>query len=134
MKDLVALVVFKKGYPHKYEDEESSYGSSEYSYFTDIKDLKKDDVLVVDTQYGPAIAKFVGYTSNIKSVANATKWIIQKVDLENHKKRLQAIEQKAMLIEEMRNLRDTHLELELFAKLAESNPVMKSLLEKFNSL
>ena len=60
----------------------------EYSYKTDIEDLKKNDVLVVPTNTSYSIAHFSRYSDNKQHIKNATKWIIQKVDIEEFENRM----------------------------------------------
>lgn len=67
----VALIKFK-GY--------SEY--MEYSYLTDIEDLKEGDVVVVPTNDSYSIGIFSRYSTNKQHIKNASKWIIQKVDVE----------------------------------------------------
>lgn len=54
----------------------------EYSYFTDIEDLKEGDVVVVPTNSSYSIGYFSRYSTNKQHIKNATKWIVQKVDVE----------------------------------------------------
>jgi len=54
----------------------------EYSYFTDIEDLKEGDVVVVPTNKSYSIGLFSRYSINKQHIKNATKWIVQKVDVE----------------------------------------------------
>ncbi len=73
----VALVKFK-GYQE----------FMEYSYFTDIEDLKEDDVVVVPTNNSYSIGYFSRYSTNKQHIKNATKWIVQKVDIEAYETKL----------------------------------------------
>lgn len=75
--DKVALVKFSRG----------SF-DQEYSYKTDIEDLKKDDVLVVQANNSYSIAIFQRYSSTKSRVEQATKWIVQKVDVEEFETKL----------------------------------------------
>jgi hypothetical protein len=54
----------------------------EYSYLTDIENLKEGDALVVPTNKFYSIGTFSRYSSNKQHVKNATKWIVEKVDIE----------------------------------------------------
>lgn len=75
--DKIALVKFTRG----------SF-DQEYSYKTDIEDLKKDDVLVVQANNSYSIAVFQRYSSTKSRVEQATKWIVQKVDVEEFETKL----------------------------------------------
>ncbi|MEG2289083.1 MAG: hypothetical protein RSA29_10350 [Clostridium sp.] len=71
MNKKVALVKFKGYQDHM-----------EYSYLTDIDNLVDGDVLVVPTNNSYSIGYFARYSDNKQHVRNATKWIVQKVDIE----------------------------------------------------
>lgn len=60
----------------------------EYSYKTDIEDLKKGDVVVVPTNTSYSIGYFSRYSSNKQHIKNATKVIVQKVDIEAYENML----------------------------------------------
>lgn len=73
----VALVKFPRG----------SF-DQEYSYKTDIEDLKKDDVLVVQVNNSYSVAIFKRYSAAKSRVEQATKWIVQKVNVEEFETKL----------------------------------------------
>ncbi|MGH4125630.1 MAG: hypothetical protein ACREV6_22185 [Clostridium sp.] len=79
MNEKIALVKFDKSTGVEY---------MEYSYRTDIEDLKKDDVLVLPTNNSYSIGYFSRYSSNKQHIRNATKWIIQRVDIEAFENRM----------------------------------------------
>lgn len=71
MKDKVALIKFN-GYQE----------FMEYSYLTDIEDLEEGDVVVVPTNKFYSIGCFSRYSTNKNHIKNASKWIVEKVDIE----------------------------------------------------
>lgn len=77
MSDQVALIKFKGYQEHM-----------EYSYLTDIEDLKEDDVVVVPTNSSFSIGYFSRYSSNKQHVKNASKYIVQKVDIEAYETKM----------------------------------------------
>ena len=77
MSKRVALVKFPRG---SFEQE--------YSYFTDIEDLRNGDILVVPAGSSYSIGVFQRYSSNNIHTKNATKWIVQKVDIEGYEDKL----------------------------------------------
>ena len=79
MQGKIALVKFKSFSATEY---------MEYSYNTDIKDLKVDDVVVVPTNNSYSIAHFSRYSDNKQHIRNATKCIVQKVDIESFESKL----------------------------------------------
>lgn len=54
----------------------------EYSYFTDIENLKEGDVVVVPTNNFYSVGVFSRYSTNKQHIKNASKWIVEKVDTE----------------------------------------------------
>lgn len=60
----------------------------EYSYFTDIEDLNESDVVVVPTNNSYSIGYFSRYSTNKQHIKNATKWIVQKVDVEAYETKM----------------------------------------------
>ncbi|MFA6941448.1 MAG: hypothetical protein WCQ54_10820 [Clostridiaceae bacterium] len=60
----------------------------EYSYFTDIEDLKENDVVVVPTNGSYSIGYFSRYTTNKQHTRNASKWIVEKVDIAAYETKL----------------------------------------------
>lgn len=77
MNNQVALIKFKGYQEHM-----------EYSYHTDIEDFKKDDVIVVPTNNSYSIGYFSRYSDNKQHIRNASKWIVQKVDIEGFENRM----------------------------------------------
>jgi O-glycosyl hydrolase len=60
----------------------------EYSYFTGIEDLNEGDVLVVPTNNSYSIGYFSRYSTNKQHILNATKWVVQKVDVEAYETKM----------------------------------------------
>ena len=77
IKIKVALVKFK-GYQE----------FMEYSYFTDIENLKEGDVVVVPTNDFYSIGVFSRYSSNKQHINNASKCIVEKVDMESFENKM----------------------------------------------
>ncbi len=77
MSKRVALIKFPRG----------SF-DQEYSYFTDIEDLRKDDVVVVPASTTYSIGVFQRYTSNNTHIKNATKWVVEKVDISAYEEKI----------------------------------------------
>lgn len=77
MAEKVALIKFK-GYQE----------FMEYSYLTDIEDLKEGDVVVVPTNNFYSIGVFSRYSSNKQHIKNASKTIVQRVDIEAYEAKM----------------------------------------------
>jgi len=56
-----------------------------YDFFTDLE-LQVGDPVVCDTVRGYSVGKAVAF---IETSTKVTSWIVQKVDVEGHKRRLQ---------------------------------------------
>lgn len=72
--DRVALIYFKGATEHM-----------EYSYMTEIQGLKRSDPVVIpkaNTTDQFNIGYFSRYSTNKIHINNATKWVVQKVDIE----------------------------------------------------
>lgn len=65
-----------------------------YDYFTDIPNLESGEPVVCPTNIGFTVGKVVKY---IEKSTKAEKWIVQRVDVEGHKKRMEARELEEML-------------------------------------
>lgn len=77
MVNRIALVKFKSYQPFM-----------EYSYFTDIDNLKEGDVVVVTTNNFYSVGVFSRYSSNKQHMKNAEKWIVEKVDIEKFENKM----------------------------------------------
>jgi len=62
----------------------------EYSYFTDIEDLKKDDVVVVPTNNSYSIGIFRRYSTSKIHAEKAEKWVVKNMspDIESYEEKL----------------------------------------------
>jgi hypothetical protein len=77
MKTKIALVKFK-GYAEHME----------YSYITDIDGLKEGDPVVVPTNNFFSVGFFSRYAAKKEYEKLATKWIVQKVDVESYETKM----------------------------------------------
>lgn len=136
MNSQIAICVFKKRNYNTEVDsvEDTIFGTSEYSYFVDDETLKEGDIVVVETIYGIEIAKFIRYSNKPVDMRNANAWLIQKINLTAFLDRKEKEIQRQALIEQMRAIKDSSMEMEIFATLAKSSPQMAQLLEKYNSV
>lgn len=75
----VALIKFQRG----------SF-DQEYSYFSDIEDLKEGDILVVPTSNSYSIGVFSRYSTSKLHVEKAEKWIVKNIspDIEAYEEKL----------------------------------------------
>lgn len=131
MKKVVAIVTFPD------TDRFSASHGKEYNFVTDVEGLEKDNKVVVDTVNGLKIATFVRYDDlgfGETGVKTPSRWLISKVDLEAHTKRVEATAKIEKLKVMMETERKKAQELEIYEILAKQNPAMAALLEQFKEL
>ena len=105
-----------------------------YQFLTDIEDLKESDQLVVDTRNGLTVAQFESYSDTKKPGLTNLKWIVEKIDLERHEKRMENERRLNAIKRKMESRRKELEEIQLFALLAKEDESMKSLYEEFMEL
>ncbi|MBO0450782.1 hypothetical protein [Candidatus Enterococcus murrayae] len=103
-----------------------------YHYLTMIPDLNEGDLVVVETQYGYAVAEFIAYKDVIRKAAKS--FIIQKVDtshIDNQKEQQRKIESlKAKIDEKAKEA----LQRKKLNELAQDDIELKMLLDTLDSL
>lgn len=105
----------------------------DYHFLTDIEDLKRGDIVVVDTALGVNVAEVQEYVTKPYTEAVA-KWVISKVDLKAHKQRV-ARERKLMKIKEQMDARKQELQdIQLYEFLAAQDDSMADLLNEYKEL
>lgn len=102
-----------------------------YDFLTDIEDLKKGDQVVVESSRGLGIATVQAIKNHS---AKATKWVVQRVDLEAHNERIEREEKLKELRAKMEKRYKEISEIALFEKLASEDDDMKILVDEFKSL
>jgi hypothetical protein len=101
-----------------------------YHYFTDIDDLKTGDYCVVDSGPGLGIVQIKGFHTSCK----ASNWIVQKIDLEEHKERLKKQERIEALKAQLESRRKKFEEEHLWAMMAEKDPTAAAFLAEIKEL
>ncbi|GEL67218.1 hypothetical protein [Marinilactibacillus psychrotolerans] len=126
MKELKAKVVFHNDF------EKRNRGNKQYDYLTIDESLQEGDLVVVETQYGYAVAEFVKYTDSIK--INAKSYIVQKLDVE----RVTELKVRKSKIEELKLRIDSKakeaLQRKKLDELAKDDAELKTLLDTLDSL
>ena len=117
-----------------FEDSRGRQRDEIYVYLVDIENLKCGDYVVVETRGTLTAARFVSYTNRNPLDSEITKWVVQKVDMKTHKKRIEnnrkLIEIKSKMLERVQELE----ELNMFEKLSEQDSQMKKLLKKYKKI
>ena len=126
MKRYVSINFYKK-------EERKSY-TINYQFLTDIQNLIEEDVVVVDTASGLQIGYVIGYDEVSRFDDNNVKWVVQRIDLENHKINLERQEKLRILKQKMENRRKKLEEIQIYEILSKEDPDMKDLLDEFNKM
>lgn len=108
---------------------ENSY--KDYSFKTDL-DLEVGDKVICDCSTGIAIATVV--STHEESYNNATRWVIQKVDLTEHQRRIDREKALAKLENEMAKRAKELTNITQYQILAKDDMVMKGLLCRYEYL
>lgn len=109
----------------------AGYNTRVYDFKTDIEELQEGDIVVVDTANGLSVAEVVGFKEKSHM---ATKWVIQKVDVEAHEERLARIERIEELKKKMEKRRKQLHDVEVYQQLAASDDQMAALLAEYDEL
>ena len=107
-----------------------------YSYFADSKDnIKKGDFVVVFARNTFKVARVVlfrGLTATQRS--KASKWVVQKVDIEQHEKRIKQEEITQEIKNALQEEKERMEDLFIYEKLAKDNSRIASLLEELKDV
>jgi hypothetical protein len=127
--------------------------NTEYSYYSDIPDLQKDDFAIVASPYGPTanrqfndrfhndaldgyptVVRVTSTMPTLKQVSKAAKWIIQKIDINKYVARLAIERQVDILKHRIAEEKKAALEALELAKLRELNPTLGVLVDQLAAL
>jgi hypothetical protein len=106
------------------------YSGKQYAFWTDLE-LQAGDLVVVDSTMGYGVAVVM---ENIEFSDKANRWVVQKVDLEAHVKRIERAEQMKLLKQKMEARQKELLEIAQFESLAKEDETMSKLVEEFKTL
>lgn len=107
--------------------------AKEYSYLTDIENMKSGDLIVVHAKDEFVLAYFSRYDETVEE-KETTKWVISKVDLSMHYARIAKKQKAKKLKEELKKEADRTQELQFYKILAKENPKIKELLDELEGL
>jgi putative ribosome biogenesis GTPase RsgA len=108
--------------------------SKRYAFKTDFKDLNVGDCVVVETSRGFAVGVVCEELFSSTDVERATAWVVSKVDLESHNKRLELEAEKNKVLEKLEERKKSLERVAVYQMLAEKDPEMKALLDSLNEL
>jgi len=105
--------------------------SKHYHFITDL-DLHEGDTVVCDTAVGITVAAVIRIEEEVSSLA--TKWIIDKVDIDTHKRRMELEAKKKDIKAKMEKRRKKLEDIAVFAILAKEDPDMAELLKEYQEI
>lgn len=122
----------------------ASISKKKYYFLTNIQGLQKGDKLVVHTIQGLVVASFIEYVTQDKLEdigMKPEKWVIQKINLTEHNKRMEEEEKrkekKARLLalqKELENKRKSVETMLIYEVLAEKDGVFAETLNEYKQL
>jgi hypothetical protein len=109
------------------------YGNTRdgYDFITDIQELTVGDVVVVESSLGLGLATVVAVCDEV--TAKAKKWIVCKVDMEAHNKRMAKTEELKQLKAKMEARRKQLQDIQVYAILADNDSKMAELLKEYRA-
>src|SRR5699024_6514585 len=106
-----------------------------YQFLTDIQDLERGEEVVVDTRNGLKVATVEGYGERNHSIPmNIMKWVVQRIDLDAHKLRLEKEARREELRLKLEERRKEIEEIQIYELLAKEDPSMKEILDEFKGI
>ena len=115
------------------------FGSGKtYDYFNTLNEVEIGDYVVVDSTRGFGVAEVVGFKDYSHE---AKKYVIQRVDVEAHEQRMEAIKRQEELERQM-EAREREMEarkkeldkMEKYRKIAENDKKMAKLLAEYEKI
>lgn len=110
----IAVIQFPSGYKN-------------YHFKNHVEDLSIGDQVVCDTVQGLSVGRVTGFKD---SSAQATKWIVQKIDLVEHAARVEKQKQVDALKKKMEQRRKEIQDVQVYALLAQTDPEMANMLKQ----
>ncbi|MGD2330696.1 hypothetical protein [Bacillus amyloliquefaciens] len=103
----------------------------EYAFRNDIEGIEVGDKVVVDTSNGFVVAE----VTKVDVVSNkASKYVVQKIDIEAHEKRIEKANKLIELKAKMEDRRKKLQEIEIYQILAKEDDEMAALLAEYGEI
>jgi hypothetical protein len=118
MSKSIAVIEFPSGYKN-------------YYFKNPIEDLEVGDYVVCDTSGGYSVGKVIGFKD---SSAQATKFIVQRVDLAAHQERVEKQKKIDELKRQMEKRRKEIEDIQVYSLLAQADPEMATMLNELLKL
>ncbi|QNR65397.1 hypothetical protein IAQ67_16005 [Paenibacillus peoriae] len=104
-----------------------------YAFYTEIIDLKKDDLVVCDTQRGYETGRVLRISDSDQGV-KPTRWIVSKVDTKGHVERVEKEKRISYLKQQIDIRRNEFTDVFINLLLSQNDKAMYSLLKELNEL
>lgn len=103
---------------------------TQYTIFTDIKDLKEGDLVVADTQYGPSVAQVTQVDGLSKFDRDkASRLIISKINMKKVSKKYDKMKKLTELRAALQARREEMEDIAVLRLLAETDPKAKEMMD-----
>lgn len=112
----------------------SASSTKKYYFFTKIEDLKKGDVVLVQSFGNLSLANFLGYEEEGKVDHEPHKWIISRVDVSLDNELKETEEKKKQLEAKIQKRSSLYKGIEKNKLIALYDPQMKKLLTELDKL
>ena len=110
-----------------------NYGSKTYNFLTDISDIKKGDMVVVETTTGSlSIVNVIEVEEGITYPAK--RWIVDKIYLDAHKLRIAKTKQLAEVKKKLDAKKKELQDIAICEMLAEKDPEFREILAEYKAL
>jgi hypothetical protein len=109
------------------------YGK-EYHFLTVLNDLKKGDLVVVDTRNGYSLAKVVKYITLPKVGIEINKYVVSVVNVKEHEQQVAVVERAEEIKAQMEKRTKELLDNKIFEELSKIDPTMNKLLFELNQI
>ncbi len=118
----------------KFKGYKTKFGQGQdYHYLTNL-DLKVDDSVIVDSPTEGYVVVVVSKICGPTETTKASKWVVQKVDDEDYKRREEIARKKAVIETKLRAIERQVESQTKFQYLASISPEAKRLLDELSSL
>lgn len=99
-----------------------------FSFITDIKDLKEQDFVVVDTRFGLKTGKVVEIRET--EDPTATRMVVCKIDINKFNKKKEKFEHRKDLIDEIDSIVKHTPPMKIYELLAKEDPTLAKLVKE----
>jgi len=114
--------------------------TKKYFFKTTIDSLKPGDYVIVDAKTGLNIVEVVRvyrrslYSESINAFNRAKAWVVDKINMEEHNKRIEATQRKKFIVTQLKERREQMEEIAIYKMLAKQDKEAAALLDELQQL